>query len=923
MSPFIEQLGWVLIHSLWQLALLAAAAFVTQRAMRRTSAAARYAALLAILVLVVAAPLITWSVLPTQAAIPVADLPDPVPVRASEPAPQLKPVAPALAPAPVTVESTPPITAVTPVPPEPVVPAKAPEPLKPSWSQWAQQSITPWLSTIVWGWSLGVLAFAIRPLWSWFTVRQLRTQGVSPVSESVQAALAETARRLGMTQAVRVLQSTIVQVPIVAGYLKPVILLPASIVMGLPASQLEAILAHELAHIRRHDYLANLIQTLVETVFFYHPAVWWLSHQIRCERENCCDDIAVAMLGNRLDYSRALLAVEELRGTPTTLAVGASGGSLLGRVRRLFHRDVDQLRLSNGSITLCGLIGIGLIALATVASTNHDGSGALFTPGAKAEIDGFGTIEVLGLRFVDSEWWSPDGSNLSANVDLGDPIASLFNDDPANGRQIGIVTRFSGVDSPRASRVHLHTSRAAGHHGSWSSMDRRTAEQSRITDIRFCSTNLSPEATSGDLKVLLSFDAWSPWYTIDLKSPEASQNQGPLALLVGRTPSSLESTQCDIGLQFKSGVHEEIHFEQVALDAAGNEIPSRGSVGNKHLGLKHYAVPESQVAKLRYRFQRFTHEVRFRDISLKAGRQTEPQTRVLVLHRPVRPAAFSEPVTSLASWPQLGGSAAHNPISPVTNLPTQFDLDRQENIRWSQPIGDFAFSSPVVSGGKVLIGTNNAIGRDLRFPASIDRACLQCFDERTGEFLWQYSSPKMEQGRRHDWPSIGICSTPVIEGDRVWFATNRCEIVCLDLNGHRDNEDDGEPEASASGEAAKTLAPNPSPGGRGEQELQRADVVWKYDMFNTLGVRPLNATCVTPVIAGDLLLLNSGNDVDESYVNIPAPEAPAFLAFHKSTGQLIWSDKTPKSEHSGQWLFDGSPRCREDRRRLAGDLRRV
>ena len=369
MSPFIEQLGWVLIHSLWQLALLAAAAFVVQRAMQRTSAAARYAALLALLVLVVAAPLITWSVLPTPAAIPVAALPNPVPARASEPAPQLEPVAPALAPAPVTVESTPPITAVTPMPPEPIVPAKAPEPLKPSWSQWAQQSITPWLSTIVWGWSLGVLAFAIRPLWSWFTVRQLRTQGVSPVSESVQAALAETARRLGMTQAVRVLQSTIVQVPIVAGYLKPVILLPASIVTGLPASQLEAILAHELAHIRRHDYLANLIQTLVETVFFYHPAVWWLSHQIRCERENCCDDIAVAMLGNRLDYSRALLAVEELRGTPTTLAVGASGGSLLGRVRRLFHRDVDPGSLSSGSVALGVVLVVGVLAIAAIAGS--------------------------------------------------------------------------------------------------------------------------------------------------------------------------------------------------------------------------------------------------------------------------------------------------------------------------------------------------------------------------------------------------------------------------------------------------------------------------------------------------------------------------------------------------------------------------
>ncbi|RLS52997.1 MAG: hypothetical protein DWH91_15345 [Planctomycetota bacterium] len=874
MSNFIERLGWVLVHSLWQLALLAAGAFVVQWAMRRTSAMARYVVLLGLLGLVVVAPLVTWNWLPKSEPLsPMADAPMiATPRPALVAVPRLEPTAPVLIPIPASTTNASPVAIDAPTPITALQPAIRTQ----AWSTHVQQAVTPWLSTIVWGWSLGVLAFAVRPLWSWFTVRRLRTTGVSPVPATVQAVLAATAQRLRITQAVQVLQSAIVQVPIVAGYLKPVILLPASIVTGLPASQLEAILAHELAHIRRHDYLANLIQTLVETVFFYHPAVWWLSHQIRCERENCCDDIAVAMLGNRLDYSRALLAVEELRGTPTTLAVGASGGSLLGRVRRLFHRDVEQLRLSNGSITLCGLIGIGLIALAAVASTNHDGSSELFVPGAKAEIDGFGTIEVLGLRFVDSEWWSPDGSNLSASVDLGDPIRDLFNDDPMNGRQIGIVTRFSGVDSPSQSRVRLKSNRTGGH-GSVSSMGRRRAEQNQITDIRFCSTNLSPNAVSGELTVLLSFDAWSPWYTIDLKSPEASQNPGPLAPIVGRTPSSLAATQCEIGLQFKSGVHQEIHFEQIALDMAGNEIPPGGAVGNRILGLRHYAVPESQVAKLRYRFQRFTHEVRFRDISLKAGHQTEPQARVQVLHRPERPAAFSEPVTSLASWPQLGGSAAHNPISPVTNLPTQFHLDRQENIRWSQPIGDFAFSSPVVSGGKVLIGTNNAIGRDPRFPKTNDVICLQCFDEATGKFLWQYSSPRM-QGLEKDWPLLRICLVPVVEGDRVWLVTNRCEVVCLDLNGHRDNEDDGLPEPEASAPGAES-----------------ADVAWRYDLVSTLGVRPQRAASVTPTIAGNLLLLNSPSDVDESDQKPATPGAPAFLAIDKMTGELVWSDKTPSS----------------------------
>ena len=114
--------------------------------------------------------------------------------------------------------------------------------------------------------------------------------------------LERVSQRLGLRRATQILQSTLVQVPVVAGYFRPVILVPMSVISGLPASQLEAILAHELAHIRRHDYLVNLLQTLVETVFFYHPGVWWLSRQIRNERENCCDDLAVAVVGSGVDY---------------------------------------------------------------------------------------------------------------------------------------------------------------------------------------------------------------------------------------------------------------------------------------------------------------------------------------------------------------------------------------------------------------------------------------------------------------------------------------------------------------------------------------------------------------------------------------------------------------------------------------------
>ncbi len=880
MSAFIERMGWVLIHSLWQFALLAAVAFVLQWAMRRVSAAARYIALLTMLGIVVAAPFVTWGFLPAEA---------PQPVIAADPTPVLpKPVVlPNAALTPVAIEVVP-LPAVA--PPAPIVPvvvsppvaiAPLPELPHPTWSERVQGGVTPWLSTIVWGWSLGVLAFTLRPLLSWFTVHRLRTRGVSPVPEAVQAALTATAQRLGITQTVRILQSAALQVPIVTGYLKPVILLPVSIVTGMPASQLDAILAHELAHIRRHDYLVNLVQTLVETVFFYHPGVWWLSHQIRCERENCCDDIAVSLLGSRLDYSRALLALEELRATSTPLAIGASGGSLVSRVRRLFGRDPAPERVSHGSLALGVLLVVGVLALVAIAETSDIVADEGTIPGSHIEIPGHGEIEIVGLGDSSTQWWSPKGVSLAGTLDPG--MTSDYYDftpDFSHGHKLGVLARFRGRKTLSQVGMTFNAHREAHVRGfsQWSSQTERPTASDHETDIHLVSTNVDPQATTGDCIVRLSFEPWRAWQTIDLVDPKQSQNIGPLELFVGRTPSSLASSECEIGLQFLDGLHREIRFEQVALDAAGQEIQVSGFAGTCKLGCREYQVPKSQVAKIKYRIQWYTHEVTFRHLALQAGHKTEPRVRVKVLHVPEKPADFSGPVASPESWPQLGGSAGHNPVSTVTNLPTQFDLTKKENIRWSQPIGNSAFSSPVVAGGKVLIGTNNAIGRDPRFPKTDDVACLQCFDEATGAFLWQYSSPRMQEGRQNDWPLLRTCLVPVVEGDRVWVVTNRCEVVCLDLNGHRDNEDDGLPEPEASAPGAES-----------------ADVVWRYDLFSTLGVRPQKAACVTPTIAGNLLLLNSPNDVDESPQKLATSGIPAFLAFDKTSGQLVWSDKTPNT----------------------------
>ena len=160
---------------------------------------------------------------------------------------------------------------------------------------------------------------SLRLAAGWVIVERLRRRSTRAVSAALASRVARMARQLRVSRPVRALESAIVDVPTVVGWLRPVILLPASALAGLSPAQLEAVIAHELAHVRRHDYLVNLLQAVVETLLFYHPAVWWLSHRIRIERENCCDDLAVELCGDRVDYARALADLEELRGRRTGL----------------------------------------------------------------------------------------------------------------------------------------------------------------------------------------------------------------------------------------------------------------------------------------------------------------------------------------------------------------------------------------------------------------------------------------------------------------------------------------------------------------------------------------------------------------------------------------------------------------------------
>jgi len=307
--PLILALGWALIHFLWQGALIAALSFLAQAALRKGSAQSRYTAACLAMLLMTLCPLATFSYLTNREKT-------------------------ALKPAPVMITSVREASVTSAMDLAPAVAIPRPIQVETSPEEFAAriQRHLPW---IVSGWLGAVCVLSLRLLLGYARVRQIKRRACESLGVYWTERLSDLSERLRVSRPVRLCQSALVTVPTVIGWLRPVILFPASALAGLPPAQLEAILAHELAHIQRHDYLVNLLQNLIETLLFYHPAVWWVSRHIDQERELCCDDLTVEVCGDRVNYARALAALEELRSTAPGLALAAGGGSLLRRIRRL------------------------------------------------------------------------------------------------------------------------------------------------------------------------------------------------------------------------------------------------------------------------------------------------------------------------------------------------------------------------------------------------------------------------------------------------------------------------------------------------------------------------------------------------------------------------------------------------------------
>ena len=330
-SADVSRLGWTLVHSLWQGAAIAALLAVVLFALRRNSSQSRYASSCAAMALLLFIPIMTFLVLrPTPSpaessssivatrSVPFGSVATPRSKamkvdHAANTTVQLGRVTPEMRQA----DANPPVDLASAVATPPAVKLRA-------------QQILPWLVAI---WAVGVAAMSFWNLGGWMVLQRLKVAETKPAPLGVQQRLAQLCVRLDVYRLVRVLESARVQSPLVIGAFRPVMLLPASVICELPVAQLESILAHELAHIRRHDYVANLIQSVIETLLFYHPATWWIGRKIRAERENCCDDVAVSVTRNRSAYAQALTAVAA--GRSPAMALAANGGVLLSRVRRV------------------------------------------------------------------------------------------------------------------------------------------------------------------------------------------------------------------------------------------------------------------------------------------------------------------------------------------------------------------------------------------------------------------------------------------------------------------------------------------------------------------------------------------------------------------------------------------------------------
>ncbi len=333
MTRWMLVIGWTLLHFVWQGAFIGAATASVVWLLRDSSARLRYGIASAALGVMLVMPVVTLVELSTGSVPAAANATlDPVPRRDEVAITDSVPfdVARPGAIAGVTVRHI-------------------------------RMTLDQALPIIVGLWAIGVACLLLRLFGGWQRVRRLHQRSLRLMASAQQPACQRLAIRLGVVRAVRVVDSNEVDTPTLVGWLRPIILLPLAALSQLTPEQVDAILAHELAHVRRYDVIVNGVQTVVETLLFYHPAVWWISARIRAEREHCCDDIAVEVCGDVVNYTSALVKLEAWRSGHPAFSLSAGGGSLRGRVRRVL-----QTRGTGKPACAPGLISIALVLMCGV-----------------------------------------------------------------------------------------------------------------------------------------------------------------------------------------------------------------------------------------------------------------------------------------------------------------------------------------------------------------------------------------------------------------------------------------------------------------------------------------------------------------------------------------------------------------------------
>ena len=320
-QPLIHALGWSLLHFLWEGAIAALLLTSALRVLRNRSSQLRYMAACSALVLMIASPLITFVLLASQSN--AAD-------QASSHA---------------IIEDNQMLSFRSDLS-GPAMP----------WMERMAEVFDRSLPWVLAAWFAGSTLLLCRLNIGLVVARRMKSIATQPVAIELQRMFCDLSRRLGVVRPVSLVNSAFVQVPVVIGWLRPAVLIPVGCLTGLSSIQVEAIFAHELAHIRRHDYLVSVFQSIVEAVLFYHPAVWWVSKQVRRERENCCDDLAVRTSGNPLAYAKALSFLEERRGASPVVALGANGGVLAMRIKRMLGYKEPPAYSWLTATTLCAVV---------------------------------------------------------------------------------------------------------------------------------------------------------------------------------------------------------------------------------------------------------------------------------------------------------------------------------------------------------------------------------------------------------------------------------------------------------------------------------------------------------------------------------------------------------------------------------------